>query len=189
MLRYDTRTDLLNAIAERYDYRTYLEIGVKHYENFNAIRIPEKIAVDPVYGKTFKVTSDQFFKETKWLYPEFDLIFVDGDHRMEPCSRDILNAWLHMAPGGLIVVHDVWPKVIDLIGERQEGRKGWCGDVWLAYLLALQNGFSGYTIDCETGCGIITGFGATPTKIPDRITFDAFLEHAEEWLNVKEEIE
>src|SRR5438067_4682008 len=38
----------------------------------------------------------------------FDLAFIDGDHRFDPCFVDIYYALPLVKPGGLIVVDDVW---------------------------------------------------------------------------------
>jgi predicted O-methyltransferase YrrM len=38
---------------------------------------------------------------------EFDLVFIDGDHRFDACSVDLALSWAVLAPGGWIAVHDV----------------------------------------------------------------------------------
>lgn len=37
---------------------------------------------------------------------QFDLVFVDGDHKYQPCLRDLGFAQRLIAPGGVIAVHD-----------------------------------------------------------------------------------
>jgi predicted O-methyltransferase YrrM len=45
------------------------------------------------------------------------LIFIDGDHRHEPCLKDLQKSHKHLLPGGYLVVHDfqrqgpIWPDV------------------------------------------------------------------------------
>jgi len=44
-------------------------------------------------------------------YPQiaaFDLLFIDGDHSYEGCTKDIENWWPDMAPGGHMVLHDCY---------------------------------------------------------------------------------
>lgn len=37
---------------------------------------------------------------------QVDLVFIDGDHSYEGCAADITIWWPHVAPGGVLVVHD-----------------------------------------------------------------------------------
>ena len=47
------RTDIINALVNKYNYNTYLEIGVRHLEdNFNHINCIDKIGVDPLKSKS-----------------------------------------------------------------------------------------------------------------------------------------
>lgn len=56
---------------------------------------------------------------------EIDLLFVDGDHSYEGCTRDLENWYPNLVPGGHVILHDcyygspVQPAVIDFI-ERHE---------------------------------------------------------------------
>ena len=55
-------------------------------------------------------TSDEFFYFTR--NETYDLVFIDGDHHFETVTRDVINAWCRLKPGGLLMVHDVeenWP--------------------------------------------------------------------------------
>jgi predicted O-methyltransferase YrrM len=36
----------------------------------------------------------------------FDLIFIDGDHSFQAARKDLLNALMLLAPGGVLAVHD-----------------------------------------------------------------------------------
>jgi len=35
-----------------------------------------------------------------------DILFIDGDHRIEPCAADFLGFWKIVKKGGLILLHD-----------------------------------------------------------------------------------
>ena len=36
----------------------------------------------------------------------FDMVFIDGDHRMGSVLADLTNAWRLVKPGGTVAVHD-----------------------------------------------------------------------------------
>jgi predicted O-methyltransferase YrrM len=39
---------------------------------------------------------------------QFDIAFIDGDHRFDPCFLDIAYGHQIVRPGGLVVVDDMW---------------------------------------------------------------------------------
>lgn len=47
-----------------------------------------------------------------WRIP-LSLLFIDGGHGVEPARDDYLGWTPHVAPGGLLVVHDVFPHPAD----------------------------------------------------------------------------
>ena len=81
-------TDILNTLATRFNYFSYLEIGVNYGVNFKAIDCVWKIG-DPMGGIAIKLTSDQFFAINN---QRFDLIFIDGLHHADQVFRDIEHA-------------------------------------------------------------------------------------------------
>ena len=92
------RTKIINWIINNRNYKRYLEIGVYDpNKNFNKIKIPFKISVDP--GKeglseaTYTLTSDEFFKQNTEKY---DIIFIDGLHESEQVYRDIMNSLMFL---------------------------------------------------------------------------------------------
>ena len=56
-----TRTDIINTYIYKYNFKTYLEIGVRDGANFDKIKIKNKISVDPYWPATYKITSNNFF--------------------------------------------------------------------------------------------------------------------------------
>ena len=63
------RTDVINNIIKKNNYKKYLEIGVFcARDNFDKIKIEYKVGVDPGIGgrtdATFTMTSDEFFELT-----------------------------------------------------------------------------------------------------------------------------
>ena len=77
-----TRTDIINYLIEKYNLKTYLEIGVRNpNDNFNKIKCDNKVAVDPEpLIKTENIyvgTSDNYFQNIS-QNKKFDIIFIDG---------------------------------------------------------------------------------------------------------------
>ena len=67
-------------------------------------------------------SSDDYFNGIS-ASVKFDLIFVDGDHSMGVAVRDTQNAIDHLAPGGIIVVHDVESYTYDATGGPRNAVK------------------------------------------------------------------
>ena len=166
-----TRTDILNAIIHKCGYTQYLEIGVQHGVNFQAIKCQYKVGVDPVpqyevdsiqEGQTFKLTSDEFFKRAIGISDRFDLIFIDGLHHADQVLRDFNNAQKVLSPNGTIVLHDCHPPNEPCQRVPRETQE-WCGDVWKAWVeIRKQNFKPGFVqnamfcIDTDYGVGVYT---------------------------------
>ena len=146
------RSDVLQALLDRYVHPGYLEIGVFRGETFHAIRADRKVAVDPQFHFAvpqpaprgtvyYEVASDVYFgrivKETEL----FEVIYLDGLHTFEQTLRDLLNAIAHLAPGGVIVVDDILPSTFyaavpdyetfdQLWRLTGQGDASWMGDVF-----------------------------------------------------------
>jgi hypothetical protein len=100
------------------DPQYYLEIGVDKGYTFEAVRVPNRIAVDPRpqfdvtrmpdCASVHVTTSDGFFARTN-ADSRFDLFFIDGLHTYEQTYRDIMNCLKYSHPWSLILVDDVVP--------------------------------------------------------------------------------
>ena len=117
----ESRIDIINFLSNRFDYKSYLEIGLRHpWECFDHINCELKDSVDPGYETDnniakYKYTSDSFFSmldnslldkpnDYKW-----DIIFIDGLHTADQVERDIINSLNHLSDNGSIVLHDCNP--------------------------------------------------------------------------------
>ena len=160
------RTTILNYIANKKRYKTYLEIGVRNPKiNFDKIIVPHKEGVDPNWiappkmGIMHKKESDTFFKSIEDS-KKFDLIFIDGLHLYEQAYRDIINALKHLQPNGTIVIHDCNPPTEwhQRPIEEFDGNSPWNGTTWKAFvkLRCTNDNISMQTIDEDCGLGIIT---------------------------------
>jgi hypothetical protein len=153
-----TRTEIINILIKKNNYKTYLEIGVntplQPGYNWNGVQIETKHGVDPEVDTTYKMTSDEFFE--KYIKMNYDIIFIDGLHIFEQVYKDIINSLNHLNNGGVIVVHDCHPKK-EITQRRIRATSVWHGDVWKAILkLRIENpNIQIYTINADEGCGII----------------------------------
>jgi hypothetical protein len=153
-----TRSEIINSLIEKHNYKSYLEIGVNTPAqpgyNWPQIKVDLKHGVDPEVETTFKMTSDEFFE--KHISQKYDFIFVDGLHIFEQCYRDIINSLNYLNDNGTIMAHDTSPS--SEIAQRPVRESGnWNGDVWKAILkLRLENeNLEIVTVDTDEGCSLI----------------------------------
>ncbi len=175
-----TRSDLLNYLANKYQLKRYLEIGLQRAEqNFDKIQCEYKVSVDPDLNAkaTFQMTSDEFFEintpidrvdvtsvgDTQRQYHEFDkrfdLIFIDGMHEAEQVRKDFEHAIKYLSPNGWICIHDCNPqKEEHTIVPRPTPTGHWNGSVYkFAALLSINKNFC--TVDIDNGVGVFRGTG------------------------------
>lgn len=186
-----TRTDIIDYLAKRFSYKTYLEIGVFNGANYKYLQHPFRrmIGVDPKpqegTGVSFAGTSDEFFEHNT---ESFDLIFIDGLHHHGQAYKDALNALDSMNVGGTVVMHDCLPPTKDAQEVPQDGRFIWTGDVWRAYLQLREiKELYMEVIDTDFGVGIIQQGEQVP--LPPYtyrdMTYEAFIENKAGLLNLK----
>lgn len=153
-----TRTEIINSLIHEYNYKSYLEIGVNTPSqpgyNWIGVKIPVKHGVDPNVETTFKMTSDEFFKNH--IAQKYDIIFIDGLHLFEQVYKDIINSLLYLNDNGTIVVHDCNP-LEEITQRRIRASDAWHGDVWKAILKLRteEKDLEIFTIDTDEGCGLI----------------------------------
>jgi hypothetical protein len=116
------RARILQGLLELYETPRYLEVGVSDGATFSAVRAYRKVAVDPRFGfdlprarqvepdsEFHEVSSDQYFGRIVEVDEHFDVIFLDGLHTFGQTLRDLNNALLCLAEGGVVVIDDVRP--------------------------------------------------------------------------------
>jgi len=156
-----TRTSIINHLIKIFDFKSYLEIGVRDCKNFDKIIISNKIGIDPKPRKANKLiyidTSDNYFKKNK---KKFDLIFIDGLHLEEQVSRDIENSLNSLNDKGCIIMHDCNPPTE--FHQREiyevEGKfPAWNGTTWRSFakLRMTKKNLQMFCINCDWGVGII----------------------------------
>jgi hypothetical protein len=153
-----TRTEIINSLITKNNYKSYLEIGVNTPAqpgyNWSGINIETKHGVDPNVDTTYRMESDEFFKNH--IKQKYDIVFVDGLHIFEQAYRDIVNSLENLNEGGVIVVHDCNP-VTEITQRRERASDAWHGDVWksIVKLRIEEPNLEIYTVNTDEGCGII----------------------------------
>jgi hypothetical protein len=177
-----TRTELINGLIKKYNFKTYLEIGVNTQSqpgyNWVGVDIPVKHGVDPNVDTTYRMTSDEFFDN--YISQKYDIIFIDGLHLFEQVYRDIINSLNHLVDGGIIVVHDCNP-ITEITQRRERVSDSWHGDVWKSIVkLRIEDpNIDICTVDTDEGCGIIRKGSQTLLKIVEGTNINdySFLEN------------
>lgn len=189
------RWDIINHYIQKYNFKTFLEIGHANGEGFNNVVCELKESIDPDVScnATYQITSDEFFKKYDKKY---DIIFIDGLHECSQVDRDIKNSLKHLNKAGVIVMHDCHPdseacQRKDFV-SHQNG-ENWTGDTWKAYVKnRAELPYEMYVWDNDLGCGIIdtnvnkiTNTTNLPTDM-EKLTYEDFLQHSD-WMNFKKE--
>lgn len=178
------RYDIIQHFIDKYNFQSYLEIGYLNGECFDKIECPGKLSIDPNGQAMFIGTSDEFFETNieKW-----DLVFLDALHIYPQVLKDLNNILKCLNKNGIIVVHDILPKIEDQqLPKNINAGIPWTGDTWCAFadLRCSRNDLIMYTIDTDWGCGVIKyGSQILYTK-PDNWTWDYYINHRNELLNI-----
>jgi hypothetical protein len=155
-----SRTTIINRLISKFNYKSYLEIGVRDPDsNFNQINIENKEGVDPSPQKpvTHLMTSDAFFEKNK---KKFDIIFIDGLHLDYQVDKDIKNSLNFLNDNGVIVMHDCNP-CNELLQRDEFEINGqylaWNGTVWKSFakLRTTTEELEMCVVDTDHGVGII----------------------------------
>lgn len=178
-----TRTDIVSAVIDLFDHRSYLEIGCRKDESFVSISCPLKVGVDPLEGGTHRLTSDEFFATNGTF---FDAVFIDGDHHHDQALRDALNALKWLSPGGTVMMHDCSPP-----SASHEGKRNWkCGTAWRAFAFLRQSPYLDCIVaDWDYGTGLIRiGHNLNRADLGglmmDTMTYDDFIAHRDDWMKL-----
>lgn len=146
------RFELINNLIKKFQYESYLEIGVADGSCFSQVSCKEKTSVDPALEPkyqsarpTFKMTSDDFFQTNE---KKFDIIFIDGLHHSDQVDKDIENSLKCLNENGIILLHDC--NAITEISQRVPRETSyWVGDVWKS-IVRYRNKTSKQEFGCVT---------------------------------------
>jgi hypothetical protein len=154
------RTEILQYLIDKYEYKSYLEIGVASGDTFTKIKCENKLGVDPssvITENVEPVSSDCWFMQNEMNdNVKFDIIFIDGLHIKDQVIKDVNNSLKVLNEGGIIMLHDCNPPTEGhQIVPQMQGE--WNGDVWKAlyHFNRILGDYHVFTIDTDWGCGII----------------------------------
>jgi len=182
------RWDLIQYIIDKYNFKSYLEIGCDKDQSFSKIKIANKVGVDPISGGTIRATSNDFFLKNKL---NFDIIFIDGLHHYNQVLTDIKKSIEILNDDGFILVHDCLPK--SLAQQAVPRYRGyWNGDVWKA-IVQLRTKDDLDIITCQIDFGIAIIRKKTNKSILDignvknfeNLTFRDYFYNYKEYMNIK----
>jgi hypothetical protein len=130
--------------------RTYVELGLYKCELFNRMiplaetLIGVDMAVEPGVhmrkiskARFVNLSTDEFCQVAKDEGIEIDLLFIDANHSYESVKSDFLGFFPLVKEGGVIVLHDGYPK------DLNHTEIGYCGDGYRA-IDELTRGAQGY---------------------------------------------
>lgn len=180
------RTDIINHLIKKNNYRRYLEIGVRDPEsNLNLINIEHKDGVDPAGRCNYPMTSDDFFEQLDENVT-YDIIFIDGLHLDYQVEKDITNSLKHLNEGGTIVMHDCSPIKEEHQVEEYVIGTTWNGTTWKAYVKfrMTDENLSMFVVDTDHGVGVITKGKQTLYPKSDILDFKLLNENRKEILNL-----
>ncbi len=185
-----SRTSLINHLISKYNFKNYLEIGVRDGRNFEKILIKNKVGVDPNPTKDIinlqKISSDDFFKINKDF---FDIIFIDGLHLESQVDRDIEGSLKFLSDKGFIIMHDCNPPTEFHQRDNYEvnGKfPTWNGTVWKSFakLRMAELNLEISCVNCDWGVGIIKHGKSKPFKSTQSLDFKFLDNNRVELLNL-----
>ena len=193
------RWEIINKLIKAYDLESYLEIGVHQKECFNKIECKLRHCVDPNFPATFEMTSDGFFnmksRKLRNLVDgdryegllKYSLIYIDGLHTEHQAYSDIKHAIERVEGKGFIIVHDCNPKTKFHTRPPEQYKRGeeWNGTTYRAFIRFKNEHpeLTCFTVDADSGCGIITDRPMLENKIFDN-DWDYFDKHRRELLQL-----
>lgn len=163
--KIDTRTDLINYLIKKNNFKSYLEIGVGYGYNFKNVHCKIKHGCDPYFSKKdgiycnfikYNMTSDLMFEQMS-ADIKYDIIFIDGLHEGNQVLRDIYNSLNHLNSNGFILIHDSLPPSASVASFPRGEAIIWYGTVYKAYPVLKENNIDFSIIDMDCGIGIIKG--------------------------------
>jgi predicted O-methyltransferase YrrM len=198
--------EVLGWIHEALRPATYVEIGVYAGCSLAAVQAhtlaigidpdPQQDGCWPTGSRIFRLTSTEFFAKHDLRQvlggKAVDLALIDGFHLFEQALEDLCNLERHIAPGGVIAVHDTIP--LDRVtSARTRTTEFYTGDVWkmVPYLRRYRPELEVITVTAApTGLTLIHGLnpGYHPTRLLAStaefaaLEFDYFERNREEFL-------
>jgi hypothetical protein len=208
--RLVTKSDVINAIAQKRQYVAYLELStpISGHE-FDKVTYPGlSIRHRFAYASQYRVDQQTATRRYEGfcldaarlvrLCARYDIILVDSFHTYGCSMRDVLLARALLADGGTILVHDCNPPDEDFASPiYRDG--AWPGATHAAFvdLMLNSNELEHCTIDLDVGLGIIRRCSSRPresleplkqtwerSRVDEALRFQVFSTHRHQLLNL-----
>lgn len=161
MLEIKHHTQLIQALIDKHNLKSYLEIGINEpFANFRKINCEMKHGIDPALEWANDIsneTSDAFFERYYSMVNNrtiFDICFIDGLHHSDQVKRDFENSLRCLSDNGFILIHDVLPEnEAGTIVPRET--KVWWGDVYKWAMSISDYRLEYLTYNIDNGCMVV----------------------------------
>ena len=151
---------LIPALAAELGVTRYLELGIHQNETIGGVMeaCPDAYVVgvdryEPaewVLGVNYRIMSTvEYLAGPVATDGPFDMVFIDADHNSEAVLTDFHGVWPHVAPDGLVLLHDTNPETV------ADTSPGLCGDGWKAARQLTQSGHEAVTLPYHPGLTIV----------------------------------
>ena len=128
----DWKGIFLNDLVEKFNFNSYLELGIAQGETWNNVKCNLKEGVDSnsnilIDNVVISTTDDYFEKLNK--NKKFDLVFIDACHEKHHVKNDFFNSFKHLNDDGIVVFHDInsWSRQ----GAEPYSSHGDCYEFWI----------------------------------------------------------
>lgn len=188
-----TRTDVINATIRATKAKSYLELGVRNTaDNFDSIALPPEsktgVCIRATGPRVVRMLSGDYLADCLEHGRQFDVIFIDADHRYDGALADVQAALKVISADGVIVMHDSYPaNAAEALPEKPDNGKPWCGEVWrVVCRLRTYKTIALATIPDDHGVTLLrkvrkNALALKKSAMP--ATYEEFSEVAGEWLN------
>ena len=181
--------DVVNALAKKNGYRSYLEIcttstGGRFWKvdrkqlrvcHRLVYRCPERF--EDGHDIAYR-SADESIDNLLLGDRAYDVVFVDPWHTFECSMRDLQAGLSVLREDGVMIVHDCCPANKELASPRPV-HGPWCGVTYCALveLVLSRPDLTYYTVDTDHGCGVIRKRRSDGTPTPRQGPAGKLAEH------------
>lgn len=172
---------IINHFIKRYDYKSYLELGVRDKTNtYNHILCDNKTGVD-IDGRCqpdYVMSTDEFFA-TVAVDKKWDIIFIDASHEKGQVRKDFNHSLEHLNDNGTIIMDDINPFTAELTYPWH------CDNAWevFAELRGERSDLEMFGIE-SSFCGVVRRGTQVPHNLTIEPTFEFLDKHRQELINI-----
>lgn len=166
-----TKVDMINFLAAKFGYDSYLEICTPTTGNLFAgidrskFQICDRLMYrcpphwEDGLNIDFRAEDNDItgcVKAIKALGRRYHIILADPFHEYKPSYRDLQVGLGLLRKNGFLIVHDCSPDDVEITTPHYKDGN-WCGVTYQAYIdFIIKNVRSNYaTVDTDYGCGVI----------------------------------